>query len=142
CSGSTLQGCGAPFPVTVDNVSASTFTKNLAPMGMIRLDATSDGIIASGYGSFKSNEELSGVALFQTVSGNTITSEAGVGPSLPTDHFTVYIDNWNNAHTGYAMANPIRVSDTSKAVVTEFTVAQLSATLRDKSGLTLETQSY
>jgi hypothetical protein len=133
--------CGTPMPVTVDNVSDSAFSRTVSPMGTVRLEA-SGGSLTAGYARLRSAEELQGSALFKALSGDTITSEAGVGFSPPTDHFTIYIDNVNNAQTGYAVANP-QAEGRDPLTSSGFLggSAQLTLTLRDKTGAALETRT-
>jgi sugar lactone lactonase YvrE len=134
--------CGVPLAVNIDGVSNSTFTRRVSAMGTVRLDAMSTEGVTAGYASILSNEELNGVALFQAMNGNSITSEAGVGLSTSTDHFTVYIDNTNDAQTGYAIVNPSRVAEEPAIAIAQFSGAQINMTLRDKNGATLETTSF
>jgi hypothetical protein len=134
---SSTQPGGVPFAVIVGGEVNSTFTRTVAPMGMIRLDATSIDNVTTGYARLRSANELSGTALFQTLNGDTITSEAGVGLSGPVDHFTIYVDNLNGAQSGYAVANPYP-DWAPEAVRNMKGWSQLTMTLRDKNGNVLE----
>ena len=125
---SLTKSNGTAFPVTVESVTASTFSRTVPPMGTARLETTSSSF-GSGYAKFLSSVPLYGSALFKTLSGTTVISEAGVGLSTPTKSFTVYIDNQNDALSGYAVANSGTVT------------ATLTLTLRNKSGVVLETKS-
>ena len=120
---------GNPLVVIVDNLPASSFSRTIPPMGTVRLEASSTEPLTSGYAKLMSSAPLSGNALFKTLSGANITSEAGIGLSTPTKSFTVYIDNLNNAQSGYAIANSGTVPTT------------LSLILRHKRGAVLETKS-
>jgi hypothetical protein len=75
------------------------------------------------------------------MNGETIVSEAGVGLSPPLDHFTIYIDNTNNARTGYAISKSREIAEVSALARQQFSASQLSMTLRNKSGQILETQT-
>jgi parallel beta-helix repeat protein len=120
---------GTGFPVTIGDQTGSVFNFLLSPNGTVRMDATGSGGIVIGYASFLSNVQVNGSSLFQTISNNLVTSEAGVGVSKPTRNFTVYIDNKDNAYSGYAIAN------------TGTTQANINMTLRDTSGGTVATKS-
>jgi hypothetical protein len=126
---SLTKSNGTSFPVTVEGVTNSTFSRTISPMGTSRLESTSSGGVTVGYAKFLSSVALYGSALFKTLNGTVVTSEAGVGLATPTKSFTVYIDNLNNAVSGYAVAN----SGT--------TVATLTLSLRSKNGIVLETKS-
>ena len=126
---SLTKSDGTLFPVTVGGVTNSTFSRTVAPMGTSRLQTTSLGGVAVGYAKFLSSVPLYGSALFKTLSGTAVTSEAGVGLATPTKSFTVYIDNQNNAVSGYAVANSGTVT------------ATLTLSLRSKNGIVLETRS-
>ncbi len=78
---------------------------NIPPMGTARLQVTLPGDSVAGYGVFSGKMQIDGTALFKSLEGNHILSEAGVGLSKPTRDFTVYIDNADNASSGYAVAN-------------------------------------
>ncbi len=120
---------GSGFPVTIGNQTANTFNFLLAPGGTVRMDATGSGNdTVVGYAKFLSNLQVHGSALFQTMNGSLVTSEAGVGLSKPTRNFTVYVDNLNHAYSGYAIAN------------TGSEPANLTMTLRDTSGRTIATK--
>lgn len=127
------------FPRTVSLPAPSAEPSPLSARSVWRQRPTED--VTAGYARVCSGEELNGSAVFQTISGDTVTSEAGVGLSPPSDHFTVYIDNVNNALSGYAVANPIPDCVTSPAIIAQKAWGQLTMTLRNKSGVTLETKT-
>jgi parallel beta-helix repeat protein len=120
---------GSGFPVTIGGQTGSNFNFLLPPNGTVRMDATGSGGTVIGYASFLSNVQVNGSALFQTIQGNNVTSEAGVGLSKPTRNFTVYIDNTNDAYSGYAIAN------------SGATQANITMTLRNTSGGTVTTKT-
>jgi sugar lactone lactonase YvrE len=127
--------CEAPFPVTVAAVPSSTFNRGVAPMGTFRLDATSADSLTTGYARFLASDELSAVALVQTVIGATVTGMAGLTFSSPTDHFTIYVDNANNARTAYTIVNAL---PEGAGLGAGGGMAGLTATLRNQAGQTLE----
>lgn len=131
--------CEAPFPVTVAAVPSSTFNRTVAPMGTFRLDATSADSLTTGYARFLASDELSGVALVQTMLGATVTSMAGLAFSSPTDHFTIYVDNTNNARTAYTIVNAL---PEGTGLGAGGGMAGLTATLRNKAGQTLESKFF
>ncbi len=127
---SLTKSDGDPFPVTVLNKAGSFFNLSIAPMGTSRLETTVSGGTVSGYAKFLSNIPVNGSALFKVISGDKILSEAGVGLSKPTRSFIVYVDNLNNALSGYAVANFGAAP------------ANLNLTLRDKNGFVVEIKSF
>jgi hypothetical protein len=133
---------GSPLPVTVDNETNTSFSRAVVPMGVVRLDATSSSSVVAGFASLRSAEELKGIALFQTFSGDTITSEASVSLGSPTNRVRIYIDNTNNAQTGYAIASPIPdwIASQGQAVTSQYYKA-VALKLRDKNGTLLGTES-
>jgi len=120
---------GTPLPVTAGGTTASSFTSILAPSGTARLETTAAGDTQAGYARLMSNVGVSGTALFKWMNGGEVLSEAGVGLSKPTRRFTVYIDNMNNAFSGYAVANSGSLP------------ANLVLTLRDREGRTVQTKN-
>ena len=74
-------------------------------MGTAQVQVTLPGNTLAGYGVFSGKTHIDGTALFKSIENNHILSEAGVGMSKPTRDFTVYIDNKDNASSGYAVAN-------------------------------------
>ncbi len=127
---SLTRSDGSPFSVTIEGATGNSFSLSIAPMGTARLETTVPGNLASGYAKFLSNVPLSGSALFKLLSGGKILSEAGVGLSKPAKSFTVYVDNLNNALSGYAVANAGAIP------------AILTLTLRDGSGAPRETRQF
>jgi hypothetical protein len=111
-----------PFPGSFLDKATASLNVAINSMGTVRLDAVLDGPTAAGYAKLLSDVPLSGSAVFKTVSGNTILSEAGVGLSKPAKNFTVYIDNVSDARSGYAVANYGTAA------------ANITLTLRDKDG--------
>jgi hypothetical protein len=96
---------GTPLSVDTPGGSGSSFNIVMSPMGTSRLEASLPGTTTAGYALLGSNLPMGGSALFKVMNGDKVVSEAGVGLSKPTKSFTVYIDNTNNAFSGYAIAN-------------------------------------
>jgi hypothetical protein len=88
--------------------------------------------LTAGYATLSSNVPIGGHALFQTMTGNRILSEAAVGLSIPTMGFTAYIDNTGNAYSGYAVAN-----FGAKAANLTLALREASGTLRGTQALSL-----
>ena len=74
----TVKPTSADSPVVPAGRPASEPVSAYGPVET-RLDATSAGSVASGYASFKSDEELNGIALFQTASQRFLAS---IGPGF------------------------------------------------------------
>ncbi|MBI4472717.1 MAG: NHL repeat-containing protein [Acidobacteria bacterium] len=140
--GDVVVKCAQALTVKVGTETGNSFSRTVAPMGIVRLDATSDGNLAVGYARIRATDELNSLAMFRTFSGNTIQSEAGVNLSGLVDHFTIYIDNTNNAQSGYAIVNPLAegIQPPSSPGIPGGWV-NLTAKLRDKNGVLLDTQS-
>jgi hypothetical protein len=98
--------CEEPMSVTVDDVTASTFDRTIPPNGTMRLAASDAGEAVTGYARLRTTATVGGFALVQAMRGNTVTSEAAVPPFDPSDHFTFYIDNTNDARTVLVFDNP------------------------------------
>lgn len=120
---------GSAMQVTVSGTTASSFNLVVPPLGTARLQATGVTDTLAGYARLLSNVPVSGTALFKLMNGERVVSEAGVGLSKPTRRFRLYIDNLNNAYSGYAVAN-----HGSRP-------AALTLTLRDQNGKTVQTKS-
>lgn len=118
-----VKSDGTPFPAAA---SAAAKPLHLESMGTARLQVGAAGEVAAGYALFSSNSQVDGTALFQSLQGEKILSEAGVGLSKPARNFTVYIDNTDVAVSGYAVAN------------TGNTPAALDLTLRDNRGMVVD----
>lgn len=97
---------------------------SVPPAGIVRFEASAIGDTIAGYAKVLGSAALNGSALFKTFSGDKLLSEAGVGIAHPAKNFTVYIDNLNNAVSGYAVANY------------GYNTANMALTLRDKDGKT------
>ena len=112
--------------VQADDRSDSSFSYCIPALGARRVALRSPGDTASGYAQFLSNLRVGGSSLLRIVRPDaTIQSQAGVGLSTRTKSFLIYIDNIDNALSGYAVAN-----DGSQT-------ANLSLTLRDRMGNTI-----
>ncbi|MBZ5500091.1 MAG: lamin tail domain-containing protein [Acidobacteriia bacterium] len=119
-----IQNGSEPLRVSASGKVDSSFPIVISPGGTTRLETSIPypGDTLQGYARLLSNLPLNGSALFKLMSGNSVVSEAGVGLSKPTRSFTIYIDNLNDAYSGYAIANYGTA------------VAHLTLTLRDKFG--------
>ncbi len=116
---------GAPLNVSASGKTGSEFQFVLAPGATTRLETTAPSSPApgtSGYAKFQSSAPVSGSALFKVMNGSRVLSEAGVGLSRPTRKFTVYIDDQNDARSGYAIAN------------SGLSTANVTLALRDRNG--------
>jgi hypothetical protein len=102
---SLTKSDGTPLSVNLPDGSGSSFNVIMSAMGTSRLDTSGSGSTTAGYALLGSNIPMGGSALFKVLNGDKVVSEAGVGLSKPTKSFTVYIDNTNNALSGYAIAN-------------------------------------
>ncbi len=116
-----------PFPAGVLSGPDNTWLAVPENGAAVRETAGTADLI-SGYARLLSSVPVSGTALFKTMSGNNIVSEAGVGLPKPSRSFTVYIDNSDSAYSGYALANY------------GTTTANLTLTLRDGTGLQKDVQ--
>jgi uncharacterized delta-60 repeat protein len=101
---SLIKSDGTRFQ-TPDGRPSEPVQFDIPPMGTARFQATLPGDTVAGYGVFSGKMLIDGTALFKSLEGDHILSEAGVGLSKPTRNFTVYIDNTDNASSGYAVAN-------------------------------------
>jgi hypothetical protein len=102
----------------------------IPPNGTASRETASTGDLISGYATLLSSIPVNGSALFKTMIGENIVSEAGVDLSKPAKNFIVYVDNVNGAYSGYAVAN----YGTG--------IANLTLTLRDSSGNTKDRTSF
>jgi len=121
---------GNPLSLDADGETGSTFDMLIAPAGTVRVETTGSDTTRAGYARFLSNTPINGTALFKILDGEKTISQAGVGLSKPTKSFTVYIDNLDNAFSGYAVANYNPAT------------ANLTLRLRDKDGNLLATLPY
>lgn len=124
-----VRSNGSPLTVTAGGTSADSFSLVVPPLGTVRLATGGTDTIQAGFAKLLSNVGIGGTALFRVFNGSSVLSQAGVGLSKPTKRFKVYIDNTNNAFSGYAVAN----FGSREAVVT--------LTLRDRNGSPLQTRS-
>jgi hypothetical protein len=132
---------GEPVPVTISNdpealdpdtqpeAPRNAYNLSIAPMGAVKIDSAGVDSLAVGYAKVLSSVPLSGTALIKIYRGATIQTEAGASLSKPAKNLVAYIDNKNSASTGYAIANP------------GISQAQVTLTLRDSSGVRLESKS-
>jgi hypothetical protein len=126
------QSNGEPFATSGGNASEPV-QFSLPPMGSATFPIQLAGETMSGYGIFSGNVEIDGTALFKSMQNGLVLSEAGVGLSQPTRKFTVYIDNTDNAATGYAVANL-----SSSAAVLNLTLREAKGGNLDHTILTLQ----
>jgi hypothetical protein len=102
---------------------------NVGPMGAAHLEISLAGDTVSGYARLLSDIPIDGLALFKTLKDNLILSEAGVSLSKPSRNFSVFVDNANQAASGYAVVNP------------GASLATMTMTLRDQQGNIRDTAS-
>jgi hypothetical protein len=113
--------------------NGSTFDIGVLPSGTVRIETSGSTQTLSGFAKLLSNLPLNGTALFKTYQGSTIRSEAGVGISNPVRSFLVYIDNQNDAQSGYAVAN----SGSFPAAMT-LTLRSADGNIRESKTVTLD----
>ena len=121
----TMGNSGDPMAVSVAGKMETAVPLILGAGSTARLEISSGAAnapLVSGYAKFQSSSELNGSTLFKVLDGGTIISEAGVGLSKQTRSFIVYIDDLDNAWSGYAIANSGPLA------------AHLLLTLRDLNG--------
>ncbi len=111
-----------PAPMLLQERDPSSLNFAIAPWGAARIETRSDGNVVSGYAKLLSGLPLGGSAVFKTMNGETVLSEAGVALSKPSANFTVYVDNVGTANSGYALANA------------GSTPADITMTLRNSAG--------
>jgi hypothetical protein len=97
---------GATIPASSFQRSGSSVTLPLPALGTVRLESEARETTQSGYARLLSSNPGSGSVLFRRMNGDRVVSEAGVGVSKASTSFRIYIDNTNNAFSGYALANP------------------------------------
>ncbi len=117
-----------PFPSAVLGGPENAWL-SISPGGVTNRTAAGSSDLIAGYAALLSSIPVDGSALFQTTAEDTVLSEAGVGLAKPARNFTVYLDNLNNALSGYAVAN-YGAAD-----------ANLTLTLRDGRGILRDAQN-
>ncbi len=121
-----FTGTGEPMQLPIDGGMKTSYDVSLKGKGVTRFvtDGTSAGI-RTGWVKVTSLQPIGGSAIFQTVAGTKISSEAGVASSPLTSHFTTYVDSLGDAQSGLAICNPnggqvmltLRLRDTAGNVV-------------------------
>jgi len=125
---SLFKSDGTPFDLSAGGATGPV-NLNIKPMGTTHIEASLPGNTVSGYARLASDAPVGGTALFKTLSGTQVLSEACVGLSKPGKSFTVYVDNVSDAISGYAVANFGE------------SPANITLTLRDTFGSTEEVKS-
>jgi uncharacterized delta-60 repeat protein len=128
---SLIKSDGTRF-LTPQGTPSEPVQFNIPPMGTARLPVTLPSDTVVGYGVFSGKMQIDGTALFKSIQGNHILSEAGVGLSKPTRDFTVYIDNTDNSSSGYAVANSGNTPATLK-----LTLRNNFGSVRERATITL-----
>jgi hypothetical protein len=98
---------GTPLSLPIGGALLSRYTLTIPKEGAasVLTDGTSSGI-AVGWVKVSSNIAVGGSSVFQTFSGATITSAAGVSASPVTTHFTTYVESIGDTESGLAICNP------------------------------------
>lgn len=101
-----FQSDGSPFelPLT-DGRRLSTISVQIPPRGAIVLTSTGEGSLQAGWAVLTTNIGVAANAIFQTVSGSRVLSEAGVSASRVFRRFAIFADTIGTARTGIAIAN-------------------------------------
>lgn len=114
---------GTPLGLPVGGLKQTGLDIQIPAKGVVHL--TSDGAspsVTAGWARVTSSAAIGGSAVFQTVSGGRILSEAGVAASPLSLHSTAYVSTLGGTESGIALCNPGN---------TELTV---TLNLRDTSG--------
>ena len=88
----------------------SVFTFTVAPGGSVFLQTDGSGDLSAGYARLSATAPLGGTVLFASRdAGGNILTEAGVGASPLTDHFSVpVLFEAGTANTGIALVNVLK----------------------------------
>ncbi len=101
------ENAGGALTLTIDKVSASSFSFSLVPGQMKRLVTSGTGSVKSGWALLRSDQPLAATCSFslRTTSGG-ILSDVGVEESIQNTEFTLFADTLGNADTAMALVNP------------------------------------
>jgi hypothetical protein len=126
-----FQDDGTPLSLSIGGVIKTSADVLLSAKGVAHLitDGTTPSTKA-GWVRVTSPVAIGGSAIFQTLSGTRITSEAGVSASPFGPHFTGYVSSIGDTWSGLAICNP---NSTAVAVTLK---------LRDTSGQIAATTSF
>ena len=100
-----------PFVLALtDGQMDSVFTFTVAPGGSVFLQTDGSGDLSAGYARLSATAPLGGTVLFASRdAGGNILTEAGVGASPLTDHFSVpVLFEAGTANTGIALVNVLK----------------------------------
>lgn len=102
-----LKSDGTPLelPLT-DGRRLSTIPVQIPARGVTVLTSTGEGTLQAGWAVLTTNIAVAANAIFQTVSGSTVLSEAGVSASRLLRRFSIFADTIGTARTAIAIANP------------------------------------
>jgi len=125
-----FQNDGSPLGLPIDKMVQTSVNVPLFAKGVAHLltDGTSSGTQV-GWVRVTSSEKIGGSAIFQTLSGARITSEAGVSSSPSAVHSTAYVSSIGFTESGLAICNP------------NSTAVTVTLNLRDTSGQVVATTS-
>ena len=120
---------GNPLALSIGGTASTTYDVSVLPAhGVARLltDGTAPNV-SVGWVKVTAPVAIGGSAIFQTLNGTTITSEAGVASSPATSQFVVYVETIAAAMSGLAISNP------------NGSAANITIRLRNSSGVQVDT---
>ncbi len=97
---------GGPISASTFSRPGTTITLPLPGLGSARLRSGSRDNTLTGYARLLTTSPGGGGVLFRKITGDRVSSEAGVGASKAARSFRIYVDNTGDAFSGYAVANP------------------------------------
>ncbi len=114
---------GSAFLALMSGQIGSSFRFRIPRNGALRLKSEAFAeALRSGWAQVIADGAVGGTIIFQSTSGNTIISEAGVGDASLMRSFTIFADSMGASDTGIAIANPGTQA------------ARLTFTLRSRTG--------
>jgi hypothetical protein len=126
-----FQDDGKPLALSIGGSLQTSVAVALPARGVAHLLTDGTEITTKvGWVRATSPVAIGGSAIFQTLSGTTITSEAGVSSSPFGPHFTGYVSSIEDTWSGLAICNP------------NSTAVTVTLKLRDSSGLTAASTSF
>lgn len=102
-----FQDNGDPLALTVNGVTASSFSFDLAMGASLRLSTAGSGSQKVGWARILADQPLSCAAAFSvTDAQGTIYADVGIGESPANTFFTLFADSRGPSDTGVALVNP------------------------------------
>lgn len=128
---------GAPFSVTLNGQTDSSFSIEIPAGGAVKLTTSGEGDqVRSGWASLEADGEIGAQLFFEIFSAGSLATQAAIEPNTGFKRADLFVNQQGRTRTGVAIAN-----ETGGQIAVRVTLTDQTGIELDQKVITLEAQS-